>query len=72
MRAGDINGFKGDLLEGLNFKNVSFATKPASGWSCGYTDLASFSAVDVVPPLICSSGDSSPASAALGEIAHIV
>ena len=27
-RAGDINGFKGDLLRGLRFRNVSFATPP--------------------------------------------
>ena len=57
MRAGDINGFKGDLLKGLSFKNVTFAKKPVGGWSCGYTDLASFSAVDVAPPLSCRSGE---------------
>lgn len=55
-RAGDINGFKGDLLKGLTFRNVTFAEEPKQGWSCGYVDLDSFSAVDVSPPLSCNSG----------------
>eukprot|EP00040_Diaphanoeca_grandis_P025822 m.143692 g.143692 ORF g.143692 m.143692 type:complete len:466 (-) comp30331_c0_seq1:38-1435(-) len=55
-RAGDINGFKGDLLQGLSFKNVTFKHLPPSGWTCGYVDLSSFSATDVVPPLKCIEG----------------
>ena len=55
-RAGDISGFKGDLLDGLRFRNVSFATPPQTGWSCGYVNLASFEATDVEPPLTCSAG----------------
>lgn len=64
VRAGDINGFKGDLLQGLSFKNVTFVEKPEQDWTCGYTDLASFSAVDVKPPLRCSSGKARSASGA--------
>ena len=58
-RAGDINGFVGDPLRGLTFKNVSFLSElPSSrGWNCGYTDLASFSAVNVQPQLTCHSGE---------------
>ena len=60
-RAGDINGFLGDPLYGLAFNNVTFADLASGGgWQCGYTDLASFSAVDVRPPLTCSSGSGSP------------
>eukprot|EP00038_Savillea_parva_P030910 m.81295 g.81295 ORF g.81295 m.81295 type:complete len:458 (+) comp9402_c1_seq1:109-1482(+) len=55
-RAGDINGFKGDLLNGLTFKNVTFKETPKLGWSCGYVNLDTFSAQDVQPPLTCSSG----------------
>lgn len=62
VRAGDINGFEGDLLRGLSFKNVSFMERPQVDWTCGYTDLASFSAVNVKPPLICSSGKAGTAS----------
>ena len=54
-RAGDINGFPGDLLRDLTFKNVTFK-ETKGGWSCGYTDAASFSAVDVDPPLMCHEG----------------
>jgi len=54
-RAGDIAGFKGDLLEGLSFKNVSFETPPAGGWNCGFVDLHTFSAVNVTPPMTCST-----------------
>jgi hypothetical protein len=69
VRTGDINGFKGDLLQGLTFKNVSFAEKPKGDWTCGYTDLASFSAVDVNPPLTCSSGEAgSPTGACLAAM----
>jgi hypothetical protein len=60
QRAGDINGFKGDLLTGLSFKNVTFKDKPKLGWSCGYTDLRTFSAVDVDPPLTCVEGAAAP------------
>ena len=59
VRAGDINGFKGDLLQGLSFRNVSFQTPPKHGWSCGYVDAATFIAEDVVPKLTCSQGPSS-------------
>ena len=59
VSAGNINGFKGDLLQGLRFKNVTFVEEPKSGWTCGYTDLASFSAVNVKPPLHCSSSGKS-------------
>lgn len=62
-RCGDINGFKGDLLQGLTFKNVTFAETPKGGWSCGYVNLTSFSATGVDPPLACSSGPSSGAAA---------
>eukprot|EP00927_Polykrikos_kofoidii_P077578 TRINITY_DN74510_c0_g1_i1.p1 TRINITY_DN74510_c0_g1~~TRINITY_DN74510_c0_g1_i1.p1 ORF type:complete len:456 (+),score=62.94 TRINITY_DN74510_c0_g1_i1:56-1369(+) len=55
-RAGDINGFDGDLLKGLTFRNVTFAEAPEQGWSCAYVDTKSFSAIDVDPPLSCSSG----------------
>lgn len=55
-RAGDINGFKGDLLQGLRFKNVTFQTKPKHGWTCGYVNLTSFEATSVEPPLACSTG----------------
>ena len=68
-KAGDISGFKGDLLQGLSFKNVSFAEKPTVDWNCGYTDLASFSAVDVRPPLTCSSGEAgTPTGACLAAM----
>ena len=56
VRAGDINGFKGDLLQGLTFKNVTFEKVPKEGWKCGYVDLDTFKAEDVVPPLKCVSG----------------
>ena len=56
VRAGDIAGFKGDLLRGLTFKNLTFRTKPKTGWSCGYVDMDSFSAVGVAPPLKCTNG----------------
>ena len=55
-RCGDIAGFKGDLLRGLSFKNVTFATAPKKSWKCGYVDLQTFSAVDVSPPIHCSMG----------------
>lgn len=55
-RAGDINGFKGDLLRGLTFRNVTFIETPKALWSCGYVDLDSFTADNVDPPLKCSSG----------------
>ena len=56
-RAGDINGFKGDLLRGLTFRNVTFATPPAVGWSCGYVDVATFAASGMAAlPLKCSAG----------------
>ena len=58
-RAGDISGFKGDLLEGLRFRNVTFVAPPKAGWRCGYVDLGSFEAAGVEPPLECSSGPSS-------------
>ena len=61
-RAGDINGFKGDLLQGLSFKNVTFKELPAGGWSCGYVNLTTFSAVDVTPPLKCVTGPAPGAS----------
>jgi hypothetical protein len=57
VRAGDINGFKGDLLKGLHFKNVTIGGKPKS-WTCGHVDLETFSAVDITPPLKCSTGPS--------------
>eukprot|EP00041_Stephanoeca_diplocostata_P014180 m.255214 g.255214 ORF g.255214 m.255214 type:complete len:484 (-) comp19612_c0_seq1:225-1676(-) len=57
-RAGDINGFKGDLLQGLRFSNVSFVNTPALGWKCGYVNTSSFSAIDVRPPLACNEGPS--------------
>ena len=46
-------GFKGDLLEGLVFRNVTFETPPKDGWRCGYVDPKTFSAVGVSPPLEC-------------------
>ena len=55
-RAGDIAGFKGDLLRGLTFRNVTFATKPAKGWTCGYVDVATFKATQMSLPLKCSEG----------------
>ena len=55
-RAGDLNGFDGDLLHGLSFRNVTFKEAPKQGWTCGYTDLASFSQVAVDPPITCSAG----------------
>ena len=57
-RAGDVNGFKGDLLEGLSFKNVTFVNKPKQGWNCGYVNLTSFSAPGMDPPMDCSTGPS--------------
>jgi len=57
-RAGDINGFKGDLLQRLTFRNVTFKEAPKEGWTCGYVDPTSFVAVNVNPPLTCSSGPS--------------
>ena len=65
--AGDINGFKGDLLKGLTFRNLTFKETPKQGWSCGYVDQATFSATAVNPPLSCSTGAAgipSPACAA--------
>eukprot|EP00037_Helgoeca_nana_P007503 m.68334 g.68334 ORF g.68334 m.68334 type:complete len:112 (-) comp18306_c0_seq4:73-408(-) len=59
-RAGDINGFAGDLLNGLTFKNVTFKEKPKLGWSCGYVNPDTFSAVQVDPPLSCASGPAQP------------
>ena len=56
VRAGDIAGFRGDLLRGLRFDNVTFAERPKQGWQCGYVDLASFSATGVDPPLRCVEG----------------
>lgn len=56
VRAGDIAGFKGDLLQGLSFKNITFETAPKTGWNCGFVDVRSFSAVDVAPPMSCSTG----------------
>jgi len=54
QRAGDINGFLGDSLRGLTFRNVTFENLPSeSDWSCGYVDLSTFSAIDVFPPLTC-------------------
>jgi hypothetical protein len=35
-RCGDIAGFKGDLLTGLTFDNVTFKTTPKKSWNCGY------------------------------------
>ena len=58
VRAGDIAGFKGDLLSGLRFRNLTFETTPATSWTCGYVDLDTFSAVDVSPPITCSTGPS--------------
>jgi len=55
-RAGDINGFKGDLLKGLTLQNVTFSETPSQGWSCGYVDLSTFRATNVNPPLKCSTG----------------
>jgi hypothetical protein len=55
-RAGDLSGLKGDLLQGLTFSNVSFATLPPVGWSCSYVNLSSFKSTGVSPPLSCSSG----------------
>lgn len=55
-RAGDIAGFKGALLQGLSFKNVTFGTLPEEGWHCGYVNLTSFAAVDVAPPINCNVG----------------
>jgi len=55
-RAGDIAGFRGDLLRRLSFRNISFAQAPRTGWSCGYVDLASFEAHGVQPRLECSEG----------------
>ena len=55
-RAGDIHGFRGDLLENLRFKNVSFARLPHAGWTCGYVDLSTFVAEGVSPTLNCSGG----------------
>jgi hypothetical protein len=57
-RAGDINGFDGDLLQGLKFKNVTFVRPPKRGWTCGYVDLASFDAAGMDPPLPCTRGPS--------------
>ena len=54
QRAGDINGFLGDPLHGLTFRNVTFENLPEKEWSCGYVDLDTFTQVDVVPPLKCS------------------
>ena len=54
-QAGDINVFKGDLLEGLVFKNVTFQETPKQSWSCGFVNLTTFVAEDVVPPLSCVS-----------------
>ena len=55
-RAGDISGFKGDLLQGLTFKNVTFVETPPNAWSCGYVNLTSFRADNVSPPLSCAQG----------------
>jgi len=65
-RAGDINGFLGDQLEQLTFRNVTFQQTPARGWTCGYVDLDSFVAKDVSPPLECHAG-SSPKRLTSGE-----
>lgn len=42
----------------------SFETVPKKGWQCGYVDLDSFTAVDVVPPLKCVAGEAGAPSAA--------
>lgn len=55
QRAGDINGFENDLLQGLTFRNVTFKTLPKTGWSCGYVNTSNFKAVHVVPNLTCTS-----------------
>ena len=47
VRAGDIAGFKGDLLQGLTFRNVTFETPPSTGWTCGYVDVDTFTAEEV-------------------------
>lgn len=57
QRAGDINGFQGDLLRGLAFRNVTFETLPKEGWTCGFVDMETFTSSDVKPPLQCSSGE---------------
>ena len=49
-RCGDLDGFKGALLQGLTFRNVTFATPPPVGWSCGYVETGSMSAVDEDKP----------------------
>ena len=54
QRAGDINGFLGDPLHGLTFRNVTFENLPEKEWTCGYVDLDTFTQVDVRPPLKCS------------------
>jgi len=54
--AGGIYGFKGDLLQGLRFRNVTFVNKPKRGWDCGYVNLTNFEATGVDPPLKCSEG----------------
>eukprot|EP00035_Acanthoeca_spectabilis_P009015 m.161537 g.161537 ORF g.161537 m.161537 type:complete len:187 (+) comp14579_c0_seq2:46-606(+) len=59
-RAGDINGFAGDLLNGLSFKNVTIMEKPPLGWTCGYVNMSTFAAVQVEPPLACVSGPAAP------------
>ncbi len=61
-RAGDIDGFQGDLIQGLTFKNVSIPTKKP--WNCGYVDVDTLTAVDVKPPLKCSPGPRTGAQAA--------
>ena len=60
QRAGDINGFLGDPLHGLTFRNVTFQNLPEHGWTCGYVDLDSFTQVDVSPPLKCRRGGDVP------------
>ena len=56
-RAGDINGFYGNLLRGLRFKNVTI-DRWETGWSCGYVNLTTFEAESVIPELRCNDGPS--------------
>ena len=67
-RAGDINGFKGDLLDGLVFRNLTFEETPKGLWSCGYVNLTSFVAEDVTPPLSCSAGPAAVIAAAAAMV----
>ena len=62
--AGNIAGFKGDLIEGLTFRNVTFDTPPKDGWRCGYVDPKTFSSGGMTPALQCSPGppDAPPAN----------